>query len=75
MPYLKRETYDQWCKWVNEVCDRLDTISAGKRSYRLGARYHPIRLVLIDDLHDKVLARGMRDITSYILMIQRRYGI
>ena len=76
MPYLKRETYLQWCKWVNEICEKVDTLTASKRSYKLGVRYFPKRLVLLDDLYDNVVvAKGMKDITHFILILQKRYGI
>ena len=74
MPYLKRETYLQWCKWVNEVCEKINILTASKRSYKLGVRYFPKRLVLLDDLYDNVVvAKGMKDITHFILMLQKRY--
>ena len=75
MPYIKRESYQAWCQWVNCYCEKLALQTAGKRSYRLGARYNPPKLVLIDDLHDKVIAKGMKDITRFIMMLEKRYKL
>ena len=75
MPYIKRETYNKWCEWIKSTCEKINDLTAGNRNYGLAIRYYSKRVVLLDNNFDSVVAVGMKDITQFVMMLEKRYKV
>ena len=73
MPYVKREEYNRWIAWVRHVLDQLFDLCVA--DVYIGYRGKNHKIVLTNYDNDVVLARGMKEITHWILLMQRRYKL
>ena len=73
MPYVKREEYNRWIAWVRHVLDQLCNLCIA--DVYIGYRGKNHKIVLTNYDNDVVLARGMKEITHWILLMQRRYNL
>lgn len=73
MPYVKREQYLNWRNWVLTILSRLNDKTT--KEFTLGYRGRNHKICLIDLFDDYPVAYGMKNITHYILELQRRYDL
>ena len=73
MPYVKREEYNRWIAWVRHVLDQLFNLCI--TDVYIGYRGKNHKIVLTNYDNDVVVARGVKEITHWLLLMQRRYNL